>query len=86
MAAGFDASALKVEGLWKWFGPRCPRCSTGREEALVRIPVRQPCPDATMRSDPHPAWDRTGRYVTFNGFVGGTRRVFIADLAGVCRR
>lgn len=28
----------------------------------------------------HPAWDRTWRYVTFNAFVGGTRRVFVADM------
>ncbi len=41
MAAEYDVSALRVEGLWKWFGPRCPRCSTGREEALER----NYCPD-----------------------------------------
>ena len=33
-----------------------------------------------FRVDPHPAWDRTGRYVVFNGFVGNTRQVFLADL------
>jgi hypothetical protein len=33
-----------------------------------------------MRVDPHPAWDRTWRYVTFNAFVDGTRRVFVADM------
>ena len=52
----------------------------GREEAIVRIQTKQPVPDGVMRVDPHPAWDRTWRYVTFNGFVGGTRRVFVADL------
>lgn len=53
---------------------------TGGETALVRINTRQPCEDSVLRVDPHPAWDRTWRYVAFNGFVGGTRRVFIADL------
>jgi len=40
--------------------------------------------DAThseWRIDPHPAWDRTWRYVAFNGSLGGTRRVFLADFA-----
>lgn len=54
--------------------------STGKEQAIVRINVEQPCRDVSMRIDPHPAWDRTSRYVTFNGFVGGTRRVFVADM------
>jgi hypothetical protein len=53
---------------------------TGKETVLVRIDTKQPSEDAVMRVDPHPAWDRTWRYVTFNGFVGGTRRVFVADL------
>jgi hypothetical protein len=53
---------------------------TGTEEALVRINVKQPVPIAELRIDPHPAWDRGGRFVTFNGFVGGTRRVFLADM------
>jgi hypothetical protein len=52
----------------------------GREQTVVRINTRQPCEDGTMRVDPHPAWDRTWRYVTFNAFVGGTRRVFVADM------
>jgi len=42
--------------------------------------VRTSCADLVMRVDPHPAWDRTWRYVTFNGFVGGSRRVFVADM------
>jgi len=36
MAGTYDASALRVEGLWRWFGPRCPRCSSGAEDALER--------------------------------------------------
>ena len=53
---------------------------TGAERALVRINTAEPSHIAALRVDAHPAWDRTGRYVTFNGFVGGTRRVFIADM------
>ena len=52
----------------------------GSEETLVRINVRQPCPDSAMRIDPHPAFDRSSRWLTFNGFVGGTRRVFLAQM------
>jgi len=54
--------------------------TTGQEETIVRINVRQPGLDSVLRVDPHPAWDRSWRYVTFNGFVGGSRRVFIADM------
>ena len=32
-----------------------------------------------FRVDPHPAW-HAGRYVVFNGFADGTRKVYIADL------
>ena len=54
--------------------------NSGKEECLVRISVNQPYEDKVLRVDPHPAWDRTWRYVTFNGYVNGTRRVFIADM------
>jgi hypothetical protein len=53
---------------------------TGEDQVLVRINTAQPCEDSVLRVDPHPAWDRTWRYVTFNAFVGGTRRVYIADM------
>lgn len=33
-----------------------------------------------FRIDPHPAWDRSGRYVTFNGYIGCTRNVWRIDL------
>jgi hypothetical protein len=52
---------------------------TGREQVAVRINTQQPCADGTLRVDPHPAWDRTWRYLAFNAYVGGTRRVFVAD-------
>ena len=53
---------------------------TGAEQTVVRINTQQPSQDSVMRVDPHPAWDPTSRFVFFNGFVGGTRRVFIADM------
>jgi hypothetical protein len=57
--------------------------NNGKEECIVRINVDQPCEDKVLRVDPHPAWDRSWRYVTFIGFVGGTRRVFVADMRGL---
>ncbi|MFA7006924.1 MAG: hypothetical protein WC429_22990, partial [Verrucomicrobiia bacterium] len=35
-----------------------------------------------FRVDPHPAW-HAGRYVVFNGFADGTRKVYIADLGEI---
>lgn len=55
----------------------------GVETCLARIGARtEPQPDSTLRVDPHPAWDRTWRWVAFNGVRPGdnTRRVFIADM------
>ena len=46
---------------------------------IIRIdvsPVR-----GEFRVDAHPAWDRSGRYVTFNGWINNTRRVLVADLS-----
>jgi hypothetical protein len=57
--------------------------ASGAEQVVVRINTRQPHSLPTLRVDPHPAWDRSWRYVTFNGFVDGTRRVFIADMRGL---
>lgn len=39
-----------------------------------------------FRIDPHPAWDRSGRYVTFNGYVGCTRNVWRIDLKNALQR
>ncbi|NLS90707.1 MAG: hypothetical protein GXX96_00795 [Planctomycetaceae bacterium] len=46
---------------------------------IIRInvsPVR-----GEFRVDAHPAWDRSGRYVTFNGWINDTRKVLVADLS-----
>ncbi|MDO1449678.1 hypothetical protein Q0590_25600 [Rhodocytophaga aerolata] len=52
--------------------------STGQEEVIQNIFVSDV--QGEFRIDPHPAWDRTGQYVIFNGFEGNTRNVFIANL------
>ena len=59
------------------------RLEDGTEETLVRINTRTGCEDGVMRVDPHPAWDRQWRYVVFNAFEGGTRRVYIADMCTI---
>ncbi|MBD3375319.1 hypothetical protein GF406_09810 [candidate division KSB1 bacterium] len=58
----------------------------GKEKVLLRIPVNQPYNDAALRIDPHPAWDRSWRYITFNGYVNQSRRVFIADMKTLITR
>ncbi len=45
---------------------------------IVRMPVVKAM--SIYRVDLHPAWDRSSKFVVFNGFAGGTRNVFIADL------
>lgn len=52
-------------------------------EDVVRIstePVTRGESNA-LRVDPHPAWDRSFRYITFNGCEAGSRKVYIADLS-----
>lgn len=58
---------------------------TGSETCLVRINALNPATAAhsVLRCDPHPAWDHTWNYITFNGMDGDTRRVYIADLRSV---
>jgi Tol biopolymer transport system component len=58
--------------------------AAGTEREIVRLtttPASQP--DSALRVDPHPAWDRSWRWVAFNAVVGGVRRVLVADLAGL---
>jgi hypothetical protein len=59
---------------------------TGEERMAVRIGTRQQSEDSVMRIDPHPAWDRTYQYIFFNGFYGGTRRVFMADMRSLLKK
>jgi hypothetical protein len=53
---------------------------TAREQVLVRIDTSRPAGDSALRVDPHPAWDRSWRYVVFNGTIQGSRHVFLADM------
>lgn len=52
----------------------------GTCQNIVRVYVSST--KGEFRVDAHPAWDRSGRYVVFNGVADGTRTVYIADLAG----
>ncbi|MCK5805831.1 MAG: hypothetical protein KAI66_23570 [Lentisphaeria bacterium] len=55
---------------------------SGRETILARIRSETAAQKEypSMRLDPHPAWDRSWRYLVFNAFPNGTRRVMLADL------
>ena len=56
------------------------------DRSVVRVASRvQPQNHAALRVDPHPAWDRGWRWVTFNGTDPGqtTRHVFLADFGGM---
>ncbi|MCY7351733.1 MAG: hypothetical protein LH606_13870 [Cytophagaceae bacterium] len=57
---------------------RLMNVQTGTEQTLVSIFLSKA--EGEFRIDAHPAWDRSGRYVIFNGFTDGTRGVFLADV------
>jgi hypothetical protein len=42
--------------------------------------------DSSFRVDLHPTWDRTGRYVIFNGYEDNERCVFMADMKKVLKK
>ena len=51
----------------------------GRE--ILRMQTEPPLmPNAALRVDPHPAWDRGWRWVAFNAVIDGMRRVMVADM------
>ncbi len=56
----------------------------GAERELVRIRTDTGT-NGEIRLDPHPAWTYDKRYVVFNGFDGGTRRVYAADMSGILK-
>lgn len=57
---------------------------TGEERELVRMMTKaNELEGGDWRCDPHPAWSYDRRYVIFNGFDGGTRRVYAADMSGI---
>lgn len=59
--------------------------TSGDEVCAVRINTKPlfSGKNNELRIDPHPAWDSTGKFLTFNGRKGGCRSVFIADLTAV---
>lgn len=52
---------------------------TGKETVVARVFVPN-VKDSSFRVDLHPTWDRSGRYVIFNGYEDNVRCVFIADM------
>lgn len=53
------------------------------EIALAQVLLTRQTPEklsSEFRIDAHPVWDRTGRYVIFNGVHNNTRSVYVADL------
>ncbi|MFA7231387.1 MAG: hypothetical protein WC071_08960 [Victivallaceae bacterium] len=58
----------------------------GTEKNIVRINTKPLSTDGVLRIDPHPAWDPTWRYITFNAFINDTRRVFIGDMQKLLNR
>ena len=55
---------------------------TKTEKHIVRINVDNSFSKSSvaLRVDPHPAWSKDYSHIAFNGFVNGTRHVFVADL------
>jgi hypothetical protein len=51
---------------------------TQTEEKIAEVYVSEQ--GGEFRIDPHPAWDRTGRQIIFNGYVGDTRNVWSVDI------
>jgi hypothetical protein len=58
--------------------------AAGTEETVARVRTVPDFngPENELRVDPHPAWGPEHRRIAFNAYPDGTRRVFVADLAG----
>jgi urease beta subunit len=58
---------------------------TAHEVCLVRIGATPAYsgPHLEWRVDPHPTWTQDGRYIVFNGYWDGHRRVFVAEIEHV---
>lgn len=61
---------------------RLMNTQTATEQTIAQIFLPE-IKNFEFRVDAHPAWDRSGRYVIFNGYVDGTRNVFLADLKDI---
>lgn len=55
------------------------------EKAICRIQTESPYQklSSELRIDPHPVWSRDFKSIFFNAFIGGTRRVYVADVAEI---
>jgi hypothetical protein len=58
---------------------------TGEEIRIAYVFVPR-VNDSSFRVDLHPTWDRTGRYVIFNGYEDNERCVFMADMKKVLKK
>jgi hypothetical protein len=61
---------------------RLMNTKTGKEIVIARVRVPE-VKDNSFRMDAHPTWDRTGRYVIYNGYDDNSRGVYIADLKSI---
>jgi hypothetical protein len=59
--------------------------ATGEELLLAKVKIPD-VSDNSFRLDPHPTWDRSGRYVIFNGYDDASRGVYIADLQNLIKK
>lgn len=61
---------------------RLMRVKEGTVENILRIRTEPAYsgPKVELRVDPHPAWDRSFKYIVFNACPEGKRKVFIADM------
>jgi hypothetical protein len=53
---------------------------TGEERHVARAANQPIVDEPTLRIDPHPCWDRTWQFVTFNSVINGQRHVMLADM------
>ena len=58
---------------------------TGRETRIAYVFVPK-VNDSSFRVDLHPTWDRSGRYVVFNGYEDNERCVFMADMKKILKK
>lgn len=56
---------------------------TEQTVARMRAETKESNTNPSLRVDPHPAWDPTYRFIAFNGFADGTRRIYVADMSGM---
>ena len=56
--------------------------ATGNEREIARVSTvtGERFKNGEFRVDPHPAWSRDGKSITFNAFEGGTRRVLMVRM------